>query len=68
MSSLLTTTAAEQQKVIEALKTEGFRDRVKIIVGGGAINNEFAEKIGADGFEPTAVDAVLLAKQLVSAD
>jgi methanogenic corrinoid protein MtbC1 len=68
MSSLLTTTAAEQQKVIEALKKEGLRDRVKIIVGGGAINSEFAENIGADGFEPTAVDAVSLAKKLVNAD
>lgn len=67
MSSLLTTTTTEQQKVIEALKKTGLREKIKIMVGGGAINSEFAENIGADGFEPTAVDAVSLAKRLVNA-
>jgi corrinoid protein of di/trimethylamine methyltransferase len=65
MSSLLTTTALEQRKVIEALKKSGLRDMVKVMVGGGAITDEFAEDIGADGYEPTAADAVMLAKKLV---
>ena len=65
MSALLTITAAEQSKVIVALEEEGIRDKVKVMVGGGAITKEFAESIGADGFESTAPRAVQLAKRLV---
>ena len=65
MSSLLTTTAPEQKKVIDTLKKEGFRDKVKIMVGGGAITEEFAESIGADGYDATAPGAVKLAKNMV---
>lgn len=65
MSTLLTMTAPEQKKVIETLKKEGLRDKVKIMVGGGAITKEFAEEIGADGYDPTAPGAVKLARSLV---
>ena len=65
MSALMTTTAPEQRKVIEALKKEGIRDTVKIMVGGGAITQEFADSIGADGYDPTAPGAVELARRLV---
>lgn len=64
MSALLTTTAPEQQKVISALNEEGFREKVKIMVGGGAITQEFADSIGADGYAPTAFGAVKLARKL----
>lgn len=63
LSALLTTTAPEQRKVIQALKDEGIRDRVKVMVGGAAITREFAAGIGADGYEPTAIGAVELAKK-----
>jgi len=66
MSSLLTTTAPEQRKVISILKEVGLRDKVKIMVGGGAITQEFADEIGADGFETTAPGAAKLARKLVS--
>jgi corrinoid protein of di/trimethylamine methyltransferase len=65
MSALMTTTAPEQRKVIGALKKEGIRDTVKIMVGGGAITQEFADSIGADGYDPTAPGAVELARRLV---
>jgi len=65
MSALLTTTAQEQRKVIEALKKEGLRDKLKIMVGGGAITQEFADNIGADGYNPTAPGAAKLARKLV---
>jgi len=65
MSALLTMTAAEQRKVIDTLKKRGIREKVKIIVGGGAITADFAESIGADGYDPTASGAVELAKSLV---
>jgi len=65
MSSLLTTTAPEQERVISALKDIGMRDKIKIMIGGGPITEEFANNIGADGYEPTATLAVKLAKNLV---
>jgi len=66
MSALLTTTAKEQKVVIEVLKKEGLREKVKIMVGGGAIDQRFAVNIGADGYAPTAPEAVALAKSLVA--
>ena len=65
LSALLTTTAVAQAKVIETLEEEGMRDRVKVMVGGGAITAEFAEMIGADGYRATAFEAVSLASELV---
>jgi len=65
LSALLTTTAPEQGKVIEALKEAGLRERVKIMVGGGAITQEFAHSIGADGYRATAPEAVGLARSLL---
>ncbi len=65
MSALLTMTASEQRKVVEALRERGIRDKVKVMVGGGAITADFAESIGADGYDPTAPGAVTLAKKLL---
>ena len=63
MSALLTVTAPEQKRVIDLLKAEGLRDSVKVMVGGGAITEDFATSIGADGYAPSAVGAVDLARQ-----
>jgi corrinoid protein of di/trimethylamine methyltransferase len=65
MSALMTMTSPEQRKVIATLQTEGLRDSVKIMVGGGAITQEFADSIGADGYDPTAPGAAKLARTLV---
>ncbi len=65
MSALLTMTAPEQRKVIDTLKKEGIRDTVKIMVGGGAVTEEFAKNIGADGYGSTAPSAVKLARSLI---
>jgi corrinoid protein of di/trimethylamine methyltransferase len=65
MSALLTITAQEQKVVIEALMREVIRDEVKVMVGGGAISDHFAEKIGADGYDPTAPGGVSLARRLI---
>ena len=65
MSALLTTTAMEQKNVIEGLKKDGLRDRVKVIVGGSPINQEFADSIGADGYGATAPEGVKIAKRLL---
>lgn len=65
MSALLSTTAREQQTVIKALEENGLRSKIKIMVGGGAVTDEFATKIGADGYAPSAPLAVELAKELM---
>ncbi|TSA12203.1 MAG: hypothetical protein D4R74_11775 [Betaproteobacteria bacterium] len=67
LSALLTTTMAEMAKVIQALASAGLRDRVKIIVGGAAVNAKFARDIGADGYAGDAGEAVELAKRLMAA-
>lgn len=65
MSALLTTTAKEQKVVIEGLKKENLRAKVKVMVGGGAIDQPFADSIGADGYASTAPEAVVLARNLL---
>jgi methanogenic corrinoid protein MtbC1 len=65
MSALMTTTASQQLEVIRKLEEEGLRDRVKVIVGGGGVTQEFATQIGADGYDPTAPGAVGLARRLL---
>ncbi|MCX5908698.1 MAG: corrinoid protein [Deltaproteobacteria bacterium] len=65
MSALLTTTAKEQKVVIEGLKKENLREKVKVMVGGGAIDQPFANSIGADGYAPTAPEAIVLARNLL---
>lgn len=65
MSALLTTTSAEQKNVIEGLKKAGLRDKVKVIVGGSPINQEFADSIGADGYGATAPEGVKMVKKFL---
>jgi len=65
MSALLTVSAPEQKKTIKILEKEGLRDRVKVMVGGGAITQEFADSIGADGYDATAPGAAKLARSLL---
>lgn len=65
MSTLMTTTMAGMNRVIELLKEAGMRDEVKVIIGGGPISKKFADTIGADGYSPNAVEAVKLIKRLL---
>ncbi len=67
MSALLTTTMLEMKNVIEALKREGLRDKVKVIIGGAAVSEDFAREIGADAYGEDAVKAVEICKKLVGA-
>ncbi len=54
LSALLTTTVPQQKVVIEALEAAGLRDKVKVMVGGAPVTEEWANSIGADGFAPDA--------------
>lgn len=65
LSALLTTTLLEQKRVIEELEKAGLRKNVKIIVGGAPVTEEWAKKIGADGYAPDAVKAVDKIKELL---
>jgi len=67
MSALLTTTMPNMKKTIDLLTEMGLRDKVKIIVGGAPITEEFAKSIGADGYAPDAGSATRWAKQVVAA-
>ena len=68
LSSLLTTTMAEQKKVVKSLSEKGLRKSLKIMVGGGPVTREFAKSIGADGYAATAPAAATLALTLVGRD
>lgn len=65
ISCLLSTTMPNVHPIIIALEQAGFRDRVKVIVGGSPINEAFARQVGADGYAPNAARAVICVKQLV---
>ncbi len=65
LSALLTTTMPAMKDVIEALKDAGLRNKVKVIIGGPAVTQEFCEEIGADGTSDNANGAVGLARELV---
>ena len=66
MSALLSTTAPYLKTVIEALKEKGLRENVKVLVGGAPVTEEYAIKIGADGFAPDSAHAVDKAKELIN--
>ncbi len=66
MSALLTTTMPSMKATLDAIRAEGLKDHVKVIIGGAPVTDEYAQKIGADGFAPDASRAVQLAKSLVS--
>ena len=65
LSTLMTTTMDAMGQVVALLKERGARDKVKVMVGGGPISRQFADRIGADGYSANAAGAVRLAKQLV---
>ncbi len=65
MSALLTTSMPMMKTTIEALDAAGFRKQVKIIIGGAVVTQNYADKIGADGYAPNAVEAVKKAKELL---
>ncbi len=64
LSALLTTTMPQQREVIEALKSEGLRSQYKVIIGGGSVDEVWADTIGADGYGVDAAAAVELSVRL----
>jgi 5-methyltetrahydrofolate--homocysteine methyltransferase len=65
ISALLTTTMVGMEDVIKAVKEAGLKARV--MIGGASVTQEFADKVGADGYAPDAPSAVGKAKELIGA-
>jgi len=65
MSSLLTTTMDQMRVVIEELKNAGLRSKLKVIVGGNPMTEEFGKEIGADAAVRDAVIGVRVCKKWV---
>jgi 5-methyltetrahydrofolate--homocysteine methyltransferase len=66
MSALLTTTMSNMQRTIEALTNAGVRDKVKVIIGGAPVTEDYANRIGADAFAPDASSATRVIRKLVA--
>lgn len=65
LSSLLTTSMAGMRDTIKLLEASGLRDKVKVMVGGAPVTQEFASSIGADAYAKDAATAVDKAKELL---
>ena len=66
MSTLMTTTMSNMQRVICRLEEEGLRDSCRVMIGGGPISAAFAEKIGADAYTQNAAEAAKRARLLAA--
>jgi 5-methyltetrahydrofolate--homocysteine methyltransferase len=58
LSALLTTNLEEFPKIMDALKREGLRDSVKVIIGGATVTEQFARETGVDAYAKTAVEGI----------
>jgi 5-methyltetrahydrofolate--homocysteine methyltransferase len=66
MSALLTTTMRTMESTIKAIEEAGLRDKVKIMVGGAPVTQDFAEKIGADAYASNAAAASEMATKFAT--
>jgi 5-methyltetrahydrofolate--homocysteine methyltransferase len=64
LSALLTTTMPAMKTTIDAFKSAGVRDRIKVMVGGAPVSEAYAKEIGADGYAKSAAGAVAAARAL----
>jgi len=63
LSALLTTTMWVMEEVINALKTEGLDNQVKVLIGGAPTSKSFADQIGADAHCKDAFEAIGVLKK-----
>ncbi|MEN6439547.1 MAG: corrinoid protein [Syntrophobacter sp.] len=66
LSALLTNTMDVMPVIIKKLEEMGIRKSLKVIIGGAPVSQDFADRIGADGFAYDAAAAVPVAKRLAS--
>ncbi|MFB0509869.1 MAG: corrinoid protein [bacterium] len=65
MSALMTTTMMKMKDVVKSLEHKKLRNKVKVIIGGAPVNEDFAKRIGADGYGEDASAAVSLVEALI---
>lgn len=65
MSALLSTTRANMEGIIQAIRTSELNYKIKVMIGGAAVTHDFADSIGADGYAPDAGLAVKKTKELL---
>ena len=65
-SALLTTTMPAMAEVVKAAQAAGIRDKVKIMIGGAPVSQEFCDSIGADAYTPDAAAAAEKAVALLA--
>ena len=65
LSGFLTLAFDSMKQTIEAIKAAGLRDKVKVMIGGGQIDEQIKQYAGADAFGRDAMTAVSLAKQWI---
>ena len=65
MSSLLTTSMPSMKQTIDLFKEKGLNKKIKIIVGGAPVTQEYADEVGADGYTEDASSAVDKVKELL---
>jgi 5-methyltetrahydrofolate--homocysteine methyltransferase len=65
LSGFLTLAFDSMKEIIEKLKTAGLRDSVKIMIGGGTVDERIVEYVGADAYGESAVDAVNMATKWI---
>lgn len=65
-SALLTTTMPAMKEIVEALVEAGFREQLKIMIGGAPVTQKYCDEIGADAYTADAASAVQKAKELVA--
>lgn len=66
LSALMVTTMQRQAEVIQYLSEMGLRDKYRILVGGAPTSQDWADKIGADGWAPSAAEAVAAAEKVLA--
>ena len=65
MSALLTTTMTQMKTTLEALEEAGVKEKVKTMIGGAPVTQNYADEIGADGYARDAASAADKAKELI---
>jgi len=68
LSGFLTLAFDSMKETVEAIKTAGLRDKVKIMIGGGQINDDIRKYTGADAYGKDAMAGVSLAKQWIGGE
>jgi 5-methyltetrahydrofolate--homocysteine methyltransferase len=66
MSALLTTTMIKQAETIRSFQSAGLRDKVKVMIGGAPVTQDYADEISADAYAADAVETVRKAASLIS--